>query len=191
MGTHKFHHSKHHFLCSDERKKKMPVENVLAALEPLEGLTVIDVGCGKGYFTLPFAQAVGAAGRVYAVDTSQDMLAILRTEAGNAKNIIPVLSEESSIPLDDGMADLLFACTVYHEFEDRRAMVAELTRFGRPGARYVVIDWNQRSYEHGPPRKHRITEETVIGDFAAAGLAHVGTFEPGIDYYGLILRQAS
>jgi len=31
----------------------------------------------------------------------------------------------------------------------------------------------------------------VIGDFAAAGLEHVGTFEPGIDYYGLIFRQAS
>lgn len=189
MAAYKFHHSQHHKLGTEERERMLPVSRVLKALEPLVGLTIIDVGCGKGYFALPFARAVGPDGHVHAVDTSREMLALLQEAAASAANLTPVLSQETAIPLEDGLGDILFSSTVYHEFEDRPGMLREMQRLARPGARHVVIDWNRQSGEHGPPLEHRIGEETVVGEYAALGMELKGRFQPGSNFYGLIFRE--
>ena len=43
-----------------------------------EGNTVIDMGCGPGYFTIDMAKMVGPKGRVIAVDIQAKMLARVR-----------------------------------------------------------------------------------------------------------------
>ena len=43
-----------------------------------EGMTVLDVGCGPGFFTMDMAQLVGNAGRVIASDLQEGMLQKLR-----------------------------------------------------------------------------------------------------------------
>ena len=45
------------------------------------GDTVVDLGCGPGFFTLPLAEMVGEAGRVVAVDLQSAMLDKVRTRA--------------------------------------------------------------------------------------------------------------
>jgi ubiquinone/menaquinone biosynthesis C-methylase UbiE len=45
------------------------------------GDTVVDLGCGPGFFTLPLAELVGPEGRVVAVDVQEGMLEIVRTRA--------------------------------------------------------------------------------------------------------------
>ena len=39
-----------------------------------EGQTVVDIGCGLGFFTLALAQMVGAHGKVIALDIQSEML---------------------------------------------------------------------------------------------------------------------
>ena len=39
-----------------------------------EGMTVLDLGCGPGYFTIDIAQMVGKSGRVIAADLQEGML---------------------------------------------------------------------------------------------------------------------
>lgn len=43
-----------------------------------EGMTVLDVGCGPGFFTIPMAQLVGGTGRVIAADLQDGMLEKVR-----------------------------------------------------------------------------------------------------------------
>ena len=38
-----------------------------------EGMTVVDYGCGMGFFTLPMARLVGPGGKVIAVDVQEKM----------------------------------------------------------------------------------------------------------------------
>lgn len=188
MCAHKFDPSKHSRLDSDERRKMLPIEAILKFIRPLKDLIVIDVGCGKGYFAIPIAIEVGAKGKVYAVDTSEEMLALLHQQIPQSSNLEPVLSDESDIPLDAGIADMLFMSTVYHEFDDRRKMIKELLRIAKPGARFVVIDWNQRSDTQGPPMAHRVARQQVIKEFTAAGCQLSKQFRPSRDFYGLIFR---
>ena len=54
------------------------------------GMTVMDVGCGMGFFSIAMAKMVGDSGRVIAVDLQQKMLDVLRqraTKAGVADRI--------------------------------------------------------------------------------------------------------
>lgn len=60
---------------------------------------MIDAGCGKGYFAVPFSHEVGPKGKVFAADTSEDMLISLRQTISQTANLVPVLSEEFWIPL--------------------------------------------------------------------------------------------
>ena len=46
-----------------------------------EGDTVIDIGCGPGFFSCPMARMVGETARVIAVDLQEEMLAMLREKA--------------------------------------------------------------------------------------------------------------
>ena len=49
-----------------------------------EGMTVLDVGCGMGYFSLGLAKIVGSRGRVIAADVQLEMLNAVRRRAENA-----------------------------------------------------------------------------------------------------------
>lgn len=49
-----------------------------------EGMTVLDVGCGMGYFSIGLAKIVGSRGRVIAADVQQKMLNTVRRRAENA-----------------------------------------------------------------------------------------------------------
>jgi ubiquinone/menaquinone biosynthesis C-methylase UbiE len=65
-----------------------------------EGVDVLEVGCGPGFFTLDMAQMVGKTGQVVAVDLQEGMLAkvrekIRRSEAG--QNIVLHKCEEDKI----------------------------------------------------------------------------------------------
>jgi ubiquinone/menaquinone biosynthesis C-methylase UbiE len=45
------------------------------------GMTVMDVGCGVGWFSIPMARMVGDRGKVIAVDLQRQMLDMLRRRA--------------------------------------------------------------------------------------------------------------
>jgi ubiquinone/menaquinone biosynthesis C-methylase UbiE len=49
-----------------------------------EGMTVLDIGCGMGYFSIALAKIVGPRGLVIAVDLQPQMLNILRKRAEKA-----------------------------------------------------------------------------------------------------------
>jgi ubiquinone/menaquinone biosynthesis C-methylase UbiE len=85
-----------------------------------EGMTVADLGCGMGYFSLALASLVGESGIVIAVDIQQEMLAITakRAErAGVAARIHPVLAASDDIAVRESV-DFALAFWMAHEVED-------------------------------------------------------------------------
>src|SRR6187401_1281277 len=58
------------------------VPDIFAAMGVAEGSVVADIGAGGGYFTARLSKAVGATGRVYAVDVSSSALTGLRQRVG-------------------------------------------------------------------------------------------------------------
>ena len=107
--AHKFNVKEMHKLDSFERRKILPPEEILIKA----GLKIkdifLDIGCGIGYFSIPASRIIGIEGKVFALDTSSEMLEELkrRIYKKNIKNIIPIFSEPYRFPLDL-MLDICF-----------------------------------------------------------------------------------
>jgi ubiquinone/menaquinone biosynthesis C-methylase UbiE len=86
-----------------------------------EGMTVLDVGCGLGYFSIGMAKLVGANGKVIAVDLQQKMLDIMLKRAGRAgvaDRIIPHRCKADTIGIEDSV-DFILAFWMVHEVSDQ------------------------------------------------------------------------
>jgi ubiquinone/menaquinone biosynthesis C-methylase UbiE len=105
------------------------------------GASVLDVGCGLGHDAEAILGAVGPAGRVVGIDTSQDLIekAIERTQA-----IFPRPEFRAGDALALEFADNTFdACRtdrVLQHLNDPARAVMEMVRVTRPGGRVSALD---------------------------------------------------
>ena len=109
------------------------------------------------------------------------MTNIYKIKKQNIANIETILSEESSIPLPDGSIDVLLMANVFHELEDRSAILKEGRRILSSRGKLAIVDWKKIEMEFGPPVEERLAEEEVIsicedGGFEFAERAYVGPY---------------
>lgn len=113
-------------------------------LEPhvREGMTVLDFGCGPGFFTLDFARLVGPSGRVIAVDLQPGMLerVRLKTDGTDLASRITLHQCQPNRVGVSGPLDFVFAFYVIHELPDAAAFLAELRPLFSPGGRLLIVE---------------------------------------------------
>lgn len=109
------------------------------------GSVVADVGAGTGLFTRLFAEAVGPAGRVVAVDIAQKFVDHVResARAQGLKNVDAVRCSPNSVNLPAESVDTAFICDAYHHFEFPQSMMTSLRKALKPGGLVVVIDFRR------------------------------------------------
>ncbi|MGC9158574.1 MAG: class I SAM-dependent methyltransferase [Terracidiphilus sp.] len=183
MENRRFPASDAHRLDIPERLIWLPPAEVIAALALRRGETVADLGAGTGYFSLPLAHAVGAEGKVYAVDVQPEMLARLRQKIdGNGPfNIETVAAEADRTPLPDSGCTRVFLANVWHEFPDRTAVLREAARLLAPGGRIAILDWRPDvERQTGPPLDHRLTPQSAADEMAIAGFLPAATANVGL-----------
>jgi arsenite methyltransferase len=147
-------------------------DEVVKALALQPGAVVADIGSGSGYFTVRFAQAVGDAGRVYAVDVSPDMVLHVsrRVRGAGIRNVQSLLSAPDDPLLPDASVDLFFICDTWHHIDERARYVELMKRMLRPGGRIAIVDFHKRELPFGPPLGMKIAREELVKDMEAAGL---------------------
>ena len=126
------------------RKLVQPPEKILRPYVKA-GMTVLDVGCGMGFFTKALARLVGPAGRVVAVDLQPKMLEVLARRAARAgllERIDRRLGQPDSLGLDDlaGRIDMALVFNVLHELPNVVAFMTEIHGLLRSEARFFVVE---------------------------------------------------
>jgi len=109
-------------------------------LEP--GMAVADIGTGTGLFVELFAQKIGPAGQLYAVDLAPKFVEHIRERAA-AKGLAQVkaiLGREDSVTLSANTIDVAFVCDTYHHFEYPKSILASIHRALRPGGALVIVE---------------------------------------------------
>jgi ubiquinone/menaquinone biosynthesis C-methylase UbiE len=146
-------------LESEERKRILPPTRVLQMMSLQQGDTLLDFGCGIGYFSIPALDAVGENGTVIAVDVSREMLQELRKRAGSRKNLIIVHADS----LEGLTADIILLSMVLHEVDDPKGFLRTCRASLNPSGRVVVIDWQKMDTGSlGPPVEERLAKEEVL-----------------------------
>ena len=132
-----------------------------------------DIGCGPGFFVFPASEIVGKTGRVYALDTQQEMLNELKKRRPS-ENIIILKSEETELPVQDKAVDIAIMVFVLHEVHHPVDFLKEVKRILKPSGRLIVIDWEKKVEEKGPPFEERIPKEKAETLFQEAGFEIIG-----------------
>ncbi len=106
------------------------------------GMTVMDVGCGMGLFSIAAAKMVGDQGRVIAVDLQEKMLGVLRRRAeraGVADRIETHKCEQNRLGVD-AQADFALGFMMVHEVPDQGRLLGEIHTCLKPGGRLLVAE---------------------------------------------------
>ncbi|MHB1124544.1 MAG: class I SAM-dependent methyltransferase [Ramlibacter sp.] len=107
--------------------------------EPRAGETLLDVGCGTGWFTRRFA--ADAAARAVGADLDLDMLRFARRHS--PAGIDYLAADAQRLPFGDGSFDLVVSITALCFVRDEALAVAEMVRVAR--RRVVLGLLNRRS----------------------------------------------
>jgi ubiquinone/menaquinone biosynthesis C-methylase UbiE len=146
--------------------------HVVALMKIDPGATVVDVGAGTGYFLPHLASAVGAKGRVLALDVEPDMVRYMkeRVARDNLANVEARVIPGDDPQLADASVDRILVVDTWHHIPERRAYAAKLARALRPNGALFVVDFTKDA-ERGPPKHLRLAPEQVIDELKSAGLA--------------------
>jgi SAM-dependent methyltransferase len=167
------------WLTRPERRKEERPDLVMKNLGIRPGMTVCDLGCGNGYYTLRMARAVGSEGRVLAVDIQPEMLTLLRQEIDKRKltNIEPILGDVHDPHLPTAKIDLVLLVDVYHEFSNPDVMLAAIGKSLSPKGRIALLEFREEDPKVPIKPLHKMSKEQILKEFSANGLQCVGEFD--------------
>ncbi|MDR2985339.1 MAG: class I SAM-dependent methyltransferase [Nocardiopsaceae bacterium] len=117
------------------------VLHAMRRLAPWEGRTLVDLGCGSGYWLPGYATE---AARVIGVEPDELLLERARARDRGAV-VLPGSAEH--VPLPDASIDVVHARFAYFFPPGRDAGLREVLRVLRPGGALVVIDNDHRNGE--------------------------------------------
>ena len=137
-----------------QRETWQRVPELFQELGVREGAVIADVGAGSGFATVRLSRAVGATGRVLAVDIQDGRVAELRQRIVDEQltNVTVIKGDADNPRLDNAGADAVLVIDAYHEMTQPLAMLAHLKRALKPGGRLVIVD-------RAPPEPTTLTRE--------------------------------
>lgn len=152
-------------------------KEVIEKLAIMPGSRVADLGAGGGYFTWYLAEAVGPEGIVYAVDTDETGLGIIKKDmnARSIRNVKPINAEPGDAKLPERV-DLVFSCDTYHHMKDRIAYFESLGRYLKADGRVAILDFHPHGFFSGL-LGHGTPAEVVQREMEAAGYQRVAAFD--------------
>lgn len=164
--------------------------DVIAALRITDGMTVVDLGAGTGYFLPHLARAVGPKGAVIGLDIEPDMVRYMRERAAREKlaNVRAEVAKMDDPGLAAASVHRILIVDTWHHIPARPEYAAKLKAALAPGGLVAVVDFTMDS-THGPPKHHRIKPEQVEDELRKGGLAAETITEPLPDQYIVVGRR--
>jgi len=145
-------------ILSDRNKRVCPVEragsldnrirrllqNPQKILRPYieEGMTVLDLGCGPGFFSIDMAQMVGKSGRVIASDLQDEMLQKVRAKIKGTEleeRVTLHKCEENKIGVSENV-DFILLFYIVHEVPNKEEFFSEIGTILKPNGQVLIVE---------------------------------------------------
>lgn len=135
-----------------------PRQNVVDEIELKKGFQVLDFGCGPGGYIRAVSEAIGASGKLYALDAMPIALEMVKKIVDKQKLAnVKTIESDCDTGLSDESLDVVLLYDVFHDLTDQNAVVSELHRVLKPNGYLSSSD-------------HHLKENEIVSCIASSGL---------------------
>ena len=144
---------------------------ILKELNVSPGAVIADIGSGGGYYTRAFSEAVGEAGKVFAIDIDTELLRHVQSIAEKHRNIQTIVGQKDGFALPE-KCDLMFMRNAFHHLENADSYFRKIGVFLNPKGRIAII-------EKRPDGKgvHSTSEEIICNTLKTAGYYRIHSYD--------------
>lgn len=144
------------FLNPEELLKSVPIE---------PGITVADLGCGNGYYSIAAGVLTGRQGQVYAIDVMEDALSQTASLAKlvGIQNVTTKqcdLEKFGSCEIPATSCDLAIMAGIMHQVENKDSVIKEAYWLLKTKGRLLVVEWERES-PLGPEKSRRVGKQDL------------------------------
>ena len=146
-------------------------------LEP--GMTVCDLGCGNGFYSLMMAKSIAPGGQVLAVDIQPEMLHLLELRADEAgiDNIKVIQGSLIDPNLPKDSVDLLLMVDVYHEFSHPEQMLQAIRESLSDDGRVALLEYREEDRRVPIKPLHKMSKRQIMKEYTAYGFKLVEQYD--------------
>jgi ubiquinone/menaquinone biosynthesis C-methylase UbiE len=160
---------------------RMPPAQVMDSIGVKAGMTIGEIGAGRGRYTIHLASRVGPAGKVYANDINSASLIYLRSrcEKDGLTNVETILGQVDDPLLPKAALDMAVMVWVFHHLDEPVVLLKNLKPSLKPGATVVILDPDpERNGEKDSDRPSSAASVRKEAEAAGYELIKVETFLP-------------
>ena len=185
------HHPQHRFDPAKAQKLLDPkwrlIDNPVSLVQKMgikQGLHVVDLGCGAGFFTKAILETVGRDGRVAAVELQKPVLEFFHQHVEQCPNLEVIEADICQTGLESGLWDVTFIAFTLHEVKVADAL-QEISRILKPGGILIALEWGniepcpKRDGERpvGPAEDHRLLSPALLHQLDETGFTTINQEE--------------
>ncbi|WDI40294.1 class I SAM-dependent methyltransferase [Bremerella sp. P1] len=167
------------WLIRESRQREEDCQKMLENLGVKPGMTICDMGCGNGFYSLKLAEMVGKDGKILAVDIQPEMLRLLkaRAEEKGIENIELVLGDIDNPKLPEGKIDLILCVDVYHEFSHPVEMLAAMRKSLKPDGKIALLEFRMEDPNVPIKLLHKMSKKQMLLEYEANGFQLARQFD--------------
>ena len=171
--------------------------SVIAAVGITQGMTVVDLCSGDGWFTLHIARI---ARHVVAIDIDPRLLDISRhrlSESGVTNCDFVLGSAFHLRELVPRQVDFVFMANAFHGVPDKPRLARTVSAVLKRRGRFAIVNWHQRAREEttvlgeprGPKTELRLSPQQTIESIEAGGLKLTARREIPPYHYAVVFER--
>ena len=177
-------------LEAPERVSALKIPEVVAGMKLRPGNLVADLGAGSGLFVVPLSSAVGAMGKVLAVEIDRNFFPhILRKAKAAGVTNVQTIAGDATDPKLPEPVDIALLHDVLHHIDNPAAYFKILSKYLKPTGRIVVVDYLANQGPHRDDPSLQVGKEAAAKLLAAIGFTPVDEVALFPDKYFVIYRR--
>ncbi len=158
------------FLDSRQRERLIPPEALISQMPIQKNHTLLDVGAGSGFFTIPMAEKTSS--KVYAMDPDRRMLSVIEDKAKEKglTNIELIQDYIENLSLQYNSIDFVMASLILHEVNSLTKALSTIFEVLKSGGHLLCLEYEKDDLIiEGPPMSIRIGSEELEKALALIG----------------------
>ena len=169
-------------------------KDILKQLNIPPGTVVADFGCGSGFFSLAFAEAVGEEGKINSLDILPSALESVESKAKlqGINNVFPQrvnLEKEGGSKLPEKSMDWVIVKDMLFQNKNKSVILKEAYRILKSEGRMLLVEWNDKEMAIGPEKSLRISKEELRRLSGSQGFEWEKDLDAGDFHYGVVFRK--